>query len=226
MVFLVVFLFSPPVCHSFLTVPPLDEIVPHCKAFIKAPDMPIDEFDTPRPKDLVWQYMICSQPAVLAELNAHEKSVLASLAGEAESLKQEMPPEFVQQMENFYGYYNTKWEQVYKTTYTDREINEFDAKIRMLWQEMVQALSEGDIEKAASCFFEESRDAYRALFNHLPSEERKKMAGDMAAAIIELEEISGDTAQYILVRERNGKRYLFDLTFMRNMDGEWKILSY
>lgn len=226
MVFLVIFLFSPPVCHSFLTVPPPDEIVSHCKAFLKAPDAPIDEFDTPRPEDLVWAYMMCSQPAILAELTAHEKSVLASLAGEAESLKHELPPEQVQQMEHFYGYYNTKWEQGYKTTYTDREIDEFDIKLRMLWQKMVQALSEGEIEKAASCFHEESQASYRQHFKRLPPEERKKMAGELASAIIELEEISGDAALYILVPERDGKSYLFNLRFMRNMDGEWKILSY
>ncbi|MFO8112237.1 MAG: hypothetical protein R6T92_06990 [Desulfosalsimonadaceae bacterium] len=172
------------------------------------------------------QYMICSQPAILSELTVPEKRTLASISTIAENLKHELPPEQIQQMEHFYSYFNTQWEQGHKASYTDREINEFDAKLRMLWQEMVQALSEGDIEKAVSCFHEESRASYRERFTNISSEERKKMAGDLATAKIELEEISGDTATYLLVQERDEKRYLFQLTFTLNMAGEWKILSY
>lgn len=104
--------------------------------------------------------------------------MLASISTIAENLKHDLPPEQIQQMEHFYSYLNTKWEQGHKASYTEKEINEFDTKLRMLWQEMVQALSEGALEKAAGCFLEESRPSYRVRFTNISSEERKKWPGN------------------------------------------------
>jgi hypothetical protein len=196
-VFFIAFLLVPSVCHSF-SVPPFEEIVSHCKEFVDSFDAPRNNIDgSLRSEELVAAYMMCSQPAIIARLSPQEKSMLESISGKAESLKHGLLPEQIEQMEHFYSYYNAKWEQGYKESYTDQEITEFDAKMRALWQEMVRALSEDDIEKVAGCFHEQSRASYQARFKNIPSEGRKRIVGELATAFIELEEISGDAAVYI-----------------------------
>lgn len=118
-------------------------------------------------------------------------------------------------MEQYYNYLNTKWEQGYKDSYTIHEINEFDKKIKILWQEMIRALSEDEIEKAVSYFHDQSRDSYRKRFTAFSSEVRRKIANELSMSTIKLEEIKGDTAIYIFVTERDGKKYLRQITFLR-----------
>jgi hypothetical protein len=100
---------------------------------------------------------------------------------------------------------------------------EMDTLLQRKWASMKEGLAAGDIEKATAEFSERTRDAYRrqftALANDLP-----RIAEEMGAA--KLVEIEGDRAVYDLRTVRNGATYSFQLLFIRDGDGIWRIRNF
>lgn len=73
--------FDPSFCHSFFPVPPLDETVCLCKEFIYHYQASKENYASFKfVDDPVGFYMMCSQPAILNKLTAHEKRLFESIS--------------------------------------------------------------------------------------------------------------------------------------------------
>jgi len=109
---------------------------------------------------------------------------------------------------------------------TDEELKELDILLRSKWNEMVQALEQKNIDKAVSCFADSSREQYRQAFLRIPPQKYPKMVQDLANAGIKFVREMGDSVEYDLRTIRDGIEYSYFLLFVKDWNGEWKIMSY
>ena len=231
MAFLIISFVLPYVCYSN-SIPSHEETISQCKEFLNNYQDSKDNFESSNKFKLFAQHTMCSQSAIYDKLDPQERSLLDSISIKAQeakekliSLKPEMA-QLIEQLEKNASYFNKKWEHGYEERYTPQEINEFDIELKRIWSAMVKALSENKIEKALSYFHDRSRDNYRTIFTTIPPEIREKMADDLSVSTIALDKIRGDTAIYELLTSKEGKTYSHQLTFIRNLQGEWMIHSY
>lgn len=100
---------------------------------------------------------------------------------------------------------------------------ELDAMLQPKWNEMKSALTEGDVDEAVKFFSDASRSMYHQRFSALASV-LDQVAGDMGP--IAFVEASGDQAVYDLTTVRDGKIYSYQLVFIREEDGIWRIYNF
>ena len=81
----------------------------------------------------------------------------------------------------------------------------------------------GDIEQAVRNFAETSRDSFRQQFTAI-AKALPRIVSEMGEAT--LVEVRGDRAIYDLRTVRNGSIYSFQLEFVREGDGIWRIRSF
>ena len=100
---------------------------------------------------------------------------------------------------------------------------EIDALLRMKWEGIKRKLLNGDIEGALTFFDETSRQDYRNLFNVLFSV-LPTIVPEMAD--IQFIEHVENAAIYDIQTTRNGITYSFQLLFMKDSNGVWRINSF
>lgn len=100
---------------------------------------------------------------------------------------------------------------------------EMDARLVTKWSGMKDALVISDVEQAVSYFALGSRDVFRAQFNalinYLP-----QIGQDLQT--IRLVEMSDDRAIYDLRKVQDGTEYSFQVEFVRDEDGIWRLRSF
>ena len=100
---------------------------------------------------------------------------------------------------------------------------ELDAMLRVKFNEMKSALTAGDVDAAVKSFSGASRSMYHQRFSALSSV-LDQVAGDMGP--IAFVEADGNRAVYDLTTERDGKVYSYQLVFIREEDGIWRIYNF
>ena len=96
---------------------------------------------------------------------------------------------------------------------------------RSIWNNMREALDKGDIDTAVSYFYKNTKDNYRKLFSSFPKKTLSEMSRELSE--INMVDVRGNrSAIYEILCIRNGKKYSFQLEFIKNCDDEWKINSY
>ncbi|MBI4653546.1 MAG: hypothetical protein HY752_00870 [Nitrospirae bacterium] len=100
---------------------------------------------------------------------------------------------------------------------------ELDALLRAKWEAMKTALINGDIEGAVNYFAENSKDSFRQQFAAL-SQVLPQIVADMGS--INMVNTGENYAEYDLRTVRNGTTYSFQLLFVRDVDGIWRIRSF
>lgn len=98
-----------------------------------------------------------------------------------------------------------------------------DGLLQAKWSGMKEAMAAGDVEAAVGYFTESSRNSYRQQFTLL-SKALPRIVAEMGAAT--LLRVEGDRAVYDLRTVRNGATYSFQLLFVRNGDGLWRIKNF
>lgn len=113
--------------------------------------------------------------------------------------------------------------------YEDRAVvivfskEEVDAVVTAKWEGMRAKLGRSDIDGALMSFHESKKERYRWVFNAL-GPALPKLAEEMAD--IQLIDCGKHTAEYDLRTVRNGKTYSFQLLFIKDSNGLWKIGSF
>ena len=98
-----------------------------------------------------------------------------------------------------------------------------DALLQTKWSGMKAALAKGDVEGAVAYFAESSKESYRQQFAVL-STQLPQIVADMGQfRIVRVREF---LAEYDLRALRNGRTYSFQVLFMLDYDGTWKVRSY
>lgn len=100
---------------------------------------------------------------------------------------------------------------------------QLDNLLKNKWEEMKAALMRGDVEGAVGYFAEGSKNNLRQQFTALSSI-LPQIASEMGA--ITLVNVKGNTAEYDLRVVRNGITYSFQLIFVCDKDGIWRIRSF
>ena len=111
-------------------------------------------------------------------------------------------------------------------TYTETTIvnvlsrEEMDAVLKGKWEGMKEALMIRDIEGAVRFFEDKSQETYRQQFNAL-----KPIANLIASEMgqIYFVKMTDNSAEYEIIRTREGVTYSFYLLFVRDKNGLWKI---
>jgi hypothetical protein len=98
-----------------------------------------------------------------------------------------------------------------------------DSILKGKWDAMKAALMRGDVEGAVGYFAEGSRNSFRQQFTTLSSI-LLQVANEMGA--ITLLKAKDDIAEYDLRVVRSGITYSFQLVFIRDKDGVWRIRSF
>ncbi len=114
-------------------------------------------------------------------------------------------------------------------TYTDSiaivvlNVNELDALLQAKWEAMKTALGNQDVDLAVKDFEDFSKDGYREMFTELSSI-LPQIAGDLAD--IQLIQMTEQMVEYDIRIFRNGNEYSFYLTFIKDINGIWRIRSF
>ena len=114
-------------------------------------------------------------------------------------------------------------------TYTDSvavqvlDRDELDTRLQAKWEAMKTALTGGDVEEAIRYFTINNRDVYRQQFTAL-STMLPAIVTDMGSCT--LADIQENRAVYDLRTVRNGEIYSFQVLFVRDRDGIWRIVNF
>lgn len=100
---------------------------------------------------------------------------------------------------------------------------EMDTLLQAKWQGMKNALLTGDINKAVSYFAESSRVSFQQQFSLLQNV-LPQVVNSMGE--ITLIDLNGDRAIYDMRTVRAGKIYSFQLLFIKDTDGIWRIRTF
>lgn len=95
-------------------------------------------------------------------------------------------------------------------------IKELEVKFFDIWEEMSQALIDGDLETALSYYDDWSKDNYRKIYSEWDKEKAKRVFGNITALHIYSLDLDSDRAEVGLVRKENGKDYAYPARFMKN----------
>lgn len=109
--------------------------------------------------------------------------------------------------------------------WSEKEKIELDSSLRLKWNQMRNALDRGDIDTAVSYFYEGSRDTYRKMYSSFS----KQILSEMSRELSDIHMVSVDgnrSAIYEILCTRDGKKYSFQLSFVKDCSDEWKIASY
>jgi len=100
---------------------------------------------------------------------------------------------------------------------------EMDALLRSKWEGMKGALSQGDIESAASYFDESAKSGYKEHFTVLAP-----MLSEIVQDLndIQLIGMMTNAIEYDIRTIREGTEHSFYLLFVKDKDGLWKIRSF
>ena len=118
-------------------------------------------------------------------------------------------------------------------TYTETTIinvlskDDLDTLLKGKWTGMKEALENGDIEGALSCFAEDYQQLYRNLFTNL-SAQMPQVAKDMAE--IQLVSVKDNTAKYRINKDKSYADQTITVTyhiyFAKDASGMWKIVRF
>jgi hypothetical protein len=114
-------------------------------------------------------------------------------------------------------------------TYTDTlaiavlNLAELDALLKGKWEGMKTALSVGDLDTAITYFTQKAGDRYRPAFETLGTDLPQIIS---TFPPIDLVDLGGESATYIISRLQNNEERLYFITFSKNAQGLWKIQSF
>ncbi len=100
---------------------------------------------------------------------------------------------------------------------------ELDALLQEKWEDMASSLADGNVEAAVRYFSGASRSLYQERFTALSSV-LEQVAGEMGP--IDLVEAQGNYAVYDLITVRDDEIYSYQVIFVREEDGIWRIYNF
>lgn len=100
---------------------------------------------------------------------------------------------------------------------------EMDALLKGKWMSMINALNSGDTTKALSQISSNSQAAYKTMFGVLSSQLPSIL---VTAREFNLIKITDNVAKYKLLTSESGKTYSYEVIFIRDNDGLWKIKEF
>lgn len=202
------------------------EYVNYCKQFIN---------DTLGPSSVISQEellhhlpmcIVCTHPEIVSKLESHERGWIHDLAKRIEEAKKNYSQAELTKIEEIAAYALAKWEEEIGESriYAGNELSSLDIQLRSIWQEMRDALQEKDVDRSVSYFAHKTREAYRKSFTS-----KRDMLPDMAKDLIDIQLIkmrSPREVEYDIRSIKNGVAYSYILIFIKDIDGEWRILKY
>jgi hypothetical protein len=103
--------------------------------------------------------------------------------------------------------------------------DELDARLQAKWAGMKDALLRADVEGAVSIFAENSRADFREQLLALDSAGGlNQLANDLRS--INLIEVRDGAVEYDLPSIRDGIEYSFNVLFVEDTDGIWKLAGF
>lgn len=198
----------------------------YCKQFIN------DTLDPSRSiaQEELFHYLpmciVCTQPEITSRLESHERDRIHDLAKRIEEAKKSLSQAELTEIEEIEAYIIAKWEESIGKAriYTGDELALLDLHLRSIWQKMCDALQEKDVDRAVSYFARKTREAYRKLFTS-----KKDILPDMAKDLSDIQLIkmkSPRNVEYDIRSIRDGVTYSYVLIFIKDLDGEWRILKF
>ncbi len=170
--------------------------------------------------------VICTRPEIVASLDNREKNNVREVARLFNEYKKTFSAEEVRQMEKLELHFLDKWEEStgQGEPYQGKELAALDAHLKSIWEKMLECLRKKDVDQALIYFSGQTRERYRKMFSalkdHLPEIAKEQSE-------IKLEKMNmARHVTYAILTVRRGQKYSFQLTFIREMDDEWRILHY
>jgi hypothetical protein len=205
---------------------PFDEYISSCKKFANdnlGPSKALgqDEFLQHIPMSIV-----CSQPEILSKLEGYERERIHAFKKRFEEAKKDYPQEELNTIEEISHYTLAMWEEEIGKSriYTGKELSSLDIKLRSLWSEMLAALQAKDVDRAVRYYSHETRETYRELFAS-----QMDVLPEIAEGLSDIQLIkmrSPHDVEYDIRSVENGVTYSNILIFVKDVDGEWRILKY
>jgi hypothetical protein len=113
---------------------------------------------------------------------------------------------------------NKKW--------TTQELEELDVMLKARWQDMVQALSHDDIDKASTYFEKDMREIHKMLLSAATPEQRAPVLKSMED--IKFVGVKGANCAEYKIKMPSNRIYSYsrELVFIKNDEGIWEIKSF
>jgi len=92
------------------------------------------------------------------------------------------------------------------------------------WHSMTNALMAGDVQQALSYFVAGSRARYEKIFSAMDSSKRKNVFGSISE--IQIDSFYGRVVRCGAIRAGSRGTFSYPLTFVKDEDGIWKIMSF
>ncbi|OGQ97387.1 MAG: hypothetical protein A2521_08440 [Deltaproteobacteria bacterium RIFOXYD12_FULL_57_12] len=175
-------------------------------------------------------FTACSKPEIMNNLTTQEKYFINELARKIKDAKKELSENQLERVKQKEDIVNNNWENLKNSkepqdlsSLSEQGKKELDQNLKSIWSKMCKALANNNIELAINYFADRSKEAFKRHFLTLRPAERLKIAQENQ---IVFANISGGSVNYHLITTRDGQRYSFQLTFIQDMRGEWKILTF
>jgi len=163
--------------------------------------------------------LFCRDPRIKNRLTSQERENVNLMSQELEKSKNQY------ELDEMAAYFLKDCYEVNKK-YSKQELEKLDDSLKHIWKDMIAALAKNDVEQASSYFFDSFQETWKNQFEALPANERIKFAHTLAENKIAIVSAEGNQATYEMLTTKEGELYSFQLMFVKNVYGIWKIHSF
>ncbi|MCR4290692.1 MAG: hypothetical protein NUV86_10590, partial [Candidatus Scalindua sp.] len=207
--------------YSYSSPVEVEKYTQQCKNFLNRHSGELKDESFEKLLGYIGNAQICRIEKIYNKLDEEEKNRLKDVLLHIDDVKKGLSKEKLDRINESIAAImpaieNEVWEEL-----TNDELKELDILLRAKWNGMLKALEQNDIDKAVNYFHHTASDRYRKLFKTLNSDGRKKIGKDLAN--IQIVEVVMNTAIYEITSELKDEKSSFQLTFVKDLHGEWVI---
>jgi DNA-directed RNA polymerase subunit F len=211
--------------YSYSSPDEVEKYTQQCKNFLNRHSGELNDESFEKLLGYIGNAQICKIDRIYNKLTEEEKSRLKDVLLHIEDVKKRLSREKRERINESIAAIMPTIENELWEALTKDELKELDILLRGKWNGMLKALEQNDIEKALSYFHHTASDRYRKTFKALKPEGRQKIGNDLAN--IQLVEVVMNTAIYEITSTlKKGEKFSFQLTFVKDLHGDWVIKSF
>lgn len=205
---------------------PLKQRLEDCQYHFRSSQLPEDKRKNLTARDIFSIHKICDDPNLRSRFTMDEQLWIASLSKQAEKAGREVTTAERYEIDAAIKYFYGSCDIPSGSSSAQMGPSQLDVLLKGIWRGMAEALGKDDLDKACSYFLEPYQEMRKKQYAAFTPEARRKISNDLLSSQLAVERVEDGRAIYHLITVRDGQRYSFQLVFMKNIYGEWKIYNF
>lgn len=210
--------------YSYSSQDEVGKYTEQCKNFLNKYSGELKDESFEKLLGYIGNAQICKVERIYNKLTDEEKGRLNNVLLHIEDIKKRLSNANLERINESIAAIMPTIESELEEELTKEKLKELDILLRGMWNGMLKALEQNDIEKALGFFHHTSSNKYRKIFKTLNHDGKKKISKDLSN--IQIVDVVKNAAIYEITSNLKDEKSSFQLIFVKDLHGEWVINSF